>query len=69
MVLNALEATDNSEKTFLWFEHNETSLTFKVWNHQAIDDKVALRIFERNFSTKEKTGRGIGTFSMKLILS
>jgi sensor histidine kinase regulating citrate/malate metabolism len=31
-----------------------------------IPEKVALRIFQRSFSTKAKKGRGIGTYSMKL---
>ncbi len=28
---------------------------------------MARRIFQRNFSTKAEAGRGIGTFSMKLL--
>lgn len=65
MILNALEATDSDRKVCIWFTHTTNSLTFNVWNHQAIDKEAELRIFERNFSTKETTGRGIGTFSMK----
>ncbi|RJR33419.1 MAG: ATP-binding protein [Desulfobacteraceae bacterium] len=38
---------------------------FNVWNRQAIPPRVALRIFQRNFTTKEEAGRGLGTYSMK----
>jgi len=37
-----------------------------VWNGGEIPQEIAARIFQRNFSTKEQAGRGIGTFSMKL---
>ena len=44
----------------------EGLISFCVWNAQAIPQKFAIRIFQRNFSTKEQAGRGIGTYSMKL---
>lgn len=40
---------------------------FSVWNPETIHPDVARRIFQRNFSTKDAPGRGIGTFSMKLL--
>ena len=39
---------------------------FTVWNRSAIPEKVRLRIFQRHFSTKQGTGRGLGTYAMKL---
>ena len=30
-------------------------------------DEVQLQLFQRSFSTKGQTGRGIGTYSMKLL--
>jgi sensor histidine kinase regulating citrate/malate metabolism len=38
-----------------------------VWNVGEISKDVTKRIFQRNFSTKEEAGRGIGTYSMKLL--
>ena len=43
------------------------AVTFLVWNRVCIPDEVALRIFQRHFSTKEESGRGLGTFAMKLL--
>ena len=65
MVINALEATESAGSVRVWSEADPKHLTFHVWNNQTIPAEVARRIFQRNFSTKEQVGRGIGTFSMK----
>jgi signal transduction histidine kinase len=49
-----------------WVEHTDKDVSFHVWNHQAIPPRNRLRIFQRNFSTKSDSGRGLGTYSMKL---
>ncbi|MBJ6800526.1 sensor histidine kinase [Geomonas propionica] len=67
MVLNALEATEEHGEVKLWFEQEQDTLQFCVWNEKAIPDEVQCRIFQRSFSTKEGPGRGVGTFSMQLI--
>ena len=66
MVINALEATRENGVVKIWIEHEGNLLSFCVWNAQEIPQEIANRIFQRNFSTKEQAGRGIGTFSMKL---
>jgi sensor histidine kinase regulating citrate/malate metabolism len=66
MALNALEATKKNGRVKIWTEHEGDSLSFFVWNSQDISKEIAIRIFQRNFSTKGQAGRGIGTFSMKL---
>ena len=66
MVTNALEATEPQGVVKVWIEREATALSFCVWNAQPIPEAVALRIFQRNFSTKQQAGRGVGTFSMKL---
>lgn len=66
MVLNALEATEDLGEIKLWVEAEENSYTFSVWNKSVIPHEVALRIFQRNFSSKGQDGRGLGTYSMKL---
>jgi signal transduction histidine kinase len=66
MLLNALEATAPDGTVRLWLEGDEASLTFCVWNRQVMSEPVALRVFQRHFTTKGGAGRGVGTFSMKL---
>lgn len=66
MVINALEASQEGEKIAVEFEKADTHVKFHVWNRQFIPENIALRIFQRNFTTKQQAGRGIGTFSMKL---
>lgn len=67
MVTNALEASGPGDRVEMWVEEREGRTEFQVWNHLVIDESVALRIFQRNFSTKDGEGRGLGTFSMRLI--
>lgn len=67
MVTNGLEATDASGKVKAWFEESAEALTFCVWNETCIPEEVRYRIFQRSYTTKEGNGRGIGTYSMKLI--
>ena len=68
MVINALEAGDKQEVVKVWIDQNDAdTIFFRVWNARKIPDDVSRRIFQRNFSTKEQAGRGIGTFSMKLL--
>lgn len=66
MITNALEATDENGTVKVWHEQDDNLLSFCVWNDKMICEDIALRIFQRNFSTKEEAGRGIGTYSMKL---
>ena len=67
MILNALEATDDQGSIFVGIElDQEEHITFQVWNAREIPSEIAGRIFRRNFSTKDETGHGIGTYSMKL---
>lgn len=66
MIINAVEATAENGEVKVWLEHEGNFLSFCVWNDQEIPPDVTNRIFQRNFSTKEQTGRGIGTYSMKL---
>lgn len=65
MVCNALEAAEPGETVKVRSEPEAGSIVFSVWNRQAIPEDVARRIFQRNFSTKQTMGRGLGTFSMK----
>ena len=66
MIINALEATEENGVIKVWLEQITNHLIFSVWNEQEIPQEIVQRIFQRNFSTKEQAGRGIGTFAMKL---
>lgn len=66
MITNALEATAEEGIVKVWLEQKDGLLSFCMWNRQVIPPHIALRVFQRNFSTKEGAGRGIGTYSMKL---
>ncbi len=66
MITNGLEASDPHDTVKVVLDKQQHSVTFSVWNNQAIPEKIQLRVFQRNFSTKDGTGRGIGTYSMKM---
>ncbi len=69
MITNALEAScmEQGLGVKIWIEEEEGWLAFRVWNAQAIPPDIALRVFQLHFSTKAEAGRGIGTYSMRLI--
>jgi len=66
MLLNALEASEPGETVRVRVARQGEQLLFSIWNRMAIPEAIALRIFQRNFSTKADEGRGLGTYAMKL---
>lgn len=66
MLINAFEATRPGHSVKLSVSEHEESILFDVWNEIPIPDSIALRVFQRNFSTKSGSGRGLGTYTMKL---
>lgn len=67
MLKNGLEATSQGQTvTMDCFDHGE-EVVFAVHNPTTIPEQVQLQVFERYSSTKGQSGRGIGTYSMKLI--
>lgn len=67
MVVNALEATPEGGEVRLTCRSEAGRVAFEVWNAGAIPQQIARRIFERYHTTKPGGGRGLGTYSMKLI--
>jgi len=71
MVINAFEASAVGGSVRLWAERlgdgQVSSVRFKVWNATVMPEDIKLRVFQRHFSTKGEWGRGVGTWSMKLI--
>ena len=66
MLVNALEASDDGDQIRLSAHVDQDNVRFDVWNRASIPQDIQKRIFQRHFSTKATTGRGLGTYSMKL---
>lgn len=67
MGTNAIEACQPGETVRLGFAVRDGRARFEVHNPGVIPDDVALRIFQRSFSTRGGKGRGLGTYSMKIL--
>ena len=66
MLTNAFEATKKGGRIRLTIEDLKGAVIFSVWNDLCIPEKIALRVFQRNYSSKAENGRGLGTFGMKI---
>jgi hypothetical protein len=67
MLKNALEATKPGDRVTVRCSEQGREVVFSVHNAQVMPPEVQMQVFQRSFSTKAKTGRGIGTHSMKLL--
>lgn len=71
MLINAFEASETGGTVRMQCERFDVGtarwLRFKVWNATVIPPAIQLRVFQRHFSTKSEFGRGVGTWSMKLL--
>jgi K+-sensing histidine kinase KdpD len=65
MLKNALEASEG-DAVSLWVEKKENHVEFGVHNNQYIPREAQLQLFKRSYSSKG-SGRGLGTYSMKLL--
>jgi nitrogen-specific signal transduction histidine kinase len=66
MLKNALEASSKNGKVVLSCKHEDGCIVFIVRNSGTIPIEFQSQIFQRSFSTKGK-GRGLGTYSIKLL--
>jgi hypothetical protein len=66
MLKNSLEATIKGGIVSTWVEDRKEKVRFWVKNRIFIPQDIQLQIFQRSFSTKG-TGRGLGTYSIKLL--
>jgi signal transduction histidine kinase len=67
MLQNGLEAAAKGETVTVDCLDGGEEVTFAVHNSQVMPAEVQLQVFQRSFSTKGHPGRGIGTYSMKLL--
>lgn len=68
LIKNALEAVGNGQKVSLSAQEYGENIRFVIANDGVIPKHIQLQIFNRSFSTKAKKGRGIGTYSVKLLI-
>ena len=66
MLKNALEASLPQATITLKCSKKENGIEFSVHNSSFIPREIQHQVFQRSFSTKG-SGRGIGTYSMKLL--
>ena len=66
MLKNALEATPCGGRVWLGADASPEAFTFWCQNGGEIPHAQALQVFQRSYSTKG-SGRGLGTYSMKLL--
>lgn len=66
MVKNALEASAENEAVTVGCRVDEDEIEFWVHNNGFMPEEVQMQVFKRSFTTKGN-GRGLGTYSMKLL--
>ena len=66
MIKNALESSEEGDKVLIGCRAKLNEIEFYVHNNGFMEQPVQLQLFQRSFSTKGR-GRGIGTYSMKLL--
>jgi signal transduction histidine kinase len=67
MLENALEAAVPGDTVTVACQQRPEGAAFSIHNPQAMSDAVRLQVFQRSFSTSGEAGRGMGTYSMKLL--
>jgi len=66
MLKNALEATTKGGTVYAAVENRDNKIRFLVKNDTYMERDVQIQMFQRSFTTKGK-GRGLGTYSIKLL--
>ncbi|MFH1196595.1 MAG: ATP-binding protein [bacterium] len=68
LVKNALEAVQKNGNVILSAEDHGDFIVLNIHNDGVIPPNIQVHIFQRSFSTKGNSGRGIGTYSVKLLV-
>ncbi len=68
LIKNALEASCIKDQVKVYCTIEADSVLFNIKNDIVIPEQIQLQLFQRSFSTKAANGRGIGTYSVKLIV-
>jgi signal transduction histidine kinase len=67
LLTNAFEASDAGESVMLRVGPEAGGLVISVWNPQSIPEEYQPRIFQKFYSSKGQSGRGIGGYAAKLL--
>ncbi len=68
LIKNALEASEPGQQvTVTGGQTSDGQICFTVHNETVMPRAIQLQVFKRSFSTKGGKGRGLGTFSVKLL--
>lgn len=68
LVKNALEATEEHGTVSLAVERERRQVRFSVTNPGVMPEEVQRQIFQRSFTTKAGEGRGVGCYSVRLLV-
>ncbi|MCX7798936.1 MAG: sensor histidine kinase [Fimbriimonadales bacterium] len=68
LVKNALEATPREGEVSVSGRQEGADVVFEVRNDGVMPEQVQRQIFRRSFTTKAEAGRGLGTYSVKLLV-
>lgn len=66
LVKNALEASRAGQTVTVSFSNEDCPL-FEVHNEECMPEDVQLQMFQRSFTTKGGNGRGLGSYSVRLL--
>lgn len=66
LIKNALEASRDQGEVTVGVMMQDNQVVFSVQNQTTIPEEIQLQLFRRSFSTKG-AGRGLGTYSVKLL--
>ena len=66
LIKNALEASREGQTVSIAFLNNPRP-RFSIHNEAVMSDAVRAQVFQRSFTTKDGSGRGLGCYSVKLL--
>jgi len=67
LIKNALEASMPGDTVRVAYENDSNGIKFSVHNKGEMSESVKCQVFNRGFTTKKERGRGLGTYSIKLL--
>ena len=69
LLKNALEASAPGQRVSLYVSAADDEVAIGVHNAAVMPDAVQAQVFQRSFSTKARSGRGLGTYSAHLLVT
>jgi len=67
LIKNALEASMPGDTVSVSYKNDSQGIKFSVHNKGEMTEDVKCQVFNRGFTTKKERGRGLGTYSIKLL--